>query len=233
MARRRSILTPVYEQIKKSDIYESGSGKTAQQKGSVSMKKTVNVIEKNERIISREMIKSCAAALFEAKGVDGTSVNDIVKNAGIAKGTFYLYFKNKDDLINEVFEKYGDNFFRQVILKNKDLPKIVFFAESIIEFFTSNRMFLIELRKNIGNHREYPYYKKTMTAFSGVILNFLNLNEKYPITQLDTYSEIIISTILDICYRLIIEGTIKNPDEARVMLEDFLKRFFDCEQFFS
>ena len=72
-----------------------------------------------------------------------------------------------------------------------------------------------------------------MTAFSGVILNFLNLNEKYPITQLDTYSEIIISTILDICYRLIIEGTIKNPDEARIMLEDFLKRFFDCEQFFS
>lgn len=208
-------------------------GKTAQKKGLVSMKKTVNVIEKNERIISREMIKACAAALFEAKGVDGTSVNDIVKNAGIAKGTFYLYFKNKDDLINEVFEKYGDNFFQQVILKNKDLPKIIFFAESIIEFFTSNRMFLIELRKNIGNHREYPYYKKTMTAFSGVILNFLNLNEKYPITQLDTYSEIIISTILDICYRLIIEGTIKNPDEARIMLEDFLKRFFDCEQFFS
>lgn len=208
-------------------------GKTAQKKGLVSMKKTVNVIEKNDRIISREMIKACAAALFEAKGVDGTSVNDIVKNAGIAKGTFYLYFKNKDDLINEVFEKYGDNFFQQVILKNKDLPKIIFFAESIIEFFTSNRMFLIELRKNIGNHREYPYYKKTMTAFSGVILNFLNLNEKYPITQLDTYSEIIISTILDICYRLIIEGTIKNPDEARIMLEDFLKRFFDCEQFFS
>ena len=72
-----------------------------------------------------------------------------------------------------------------------------------------------------------------MTAFSGVILNFLNLNEKYPITQLDTYSEIIISTILEICYRLIIEGTIKNPEEARIMLEDFLKRFFDCEQFFS
>jgi len=197
------------------------------------MTETLNIVEKNERIISREMIKDIASALFEIKGVDGTSVNDIVKQAGIAKGTFYLYFKNKDDLINEVFEKYGDAFFNQVILKNKDLPKIVFFAGSIIEFFTSNKMFLIELRKNMGNHKDYPYYKKTMTAFSGVILNFLNLNEKYPITQLDAYSEIIISTILEICYRLIIDRTIKDKVEARIMLEDFLKRFFDCEQFFS
>ncbi len=197
------------------------------------MTETLNIVEKNERIISREMIKEIASSLFEVKGVEGTSVNDIVKHAGIAKGTFYLYFKNKDDLINEVFEKYGDAFFNQVILKNKDLPKIVFFAGSIIEFFTSNKMFLIELRKNMGNHRDYPYYKKTMTAFSGVILNFLNLNEKYPITQLDAYSEIIISTILEICYRLIIDRTIKDQNEARIMLEDFLKRFFDCEQFFS
>ncbi len=197
------------------------------------MTETLSIVEKTERIISRDMIKAFAAALFETKGVEGTSVNDIVKQAGIAKGTFYLYFKNKDDLINEVFEKYGEAFFQNVILRNKDLPKIIFFAESIIDFFSANKMFLIELRKNMGNHKDYPYYKKTMTAFSGVILNFLNLNENYPITQLDAYSEIIISTILEICYRLIIDGTIKDSDEARIMLEDFLKRFFDCEQFFS
>lgn len=197
------------------------------------MEDTFSTVEKNERIISRDMIKVHATELFESRGVDGTSVNDIVKNAGIAKGTFYLYFRNKDDLINEVFEKYGEAFFREVILRNKELPKIVFFASSTIEFFSSNKMFLIELRKNLGSHRDYPYFRKTMTAFSGVILNFLNLNENYPITQLDTYSEIIISTILEICYRLIIEGSIKNQDEARIMLEDFLKRFFDCDKFFS
>ena len=35
------------------------------------------------------MIKSYAEELFKEKGVDSTSVNDIVKKAGIAKGTFY------------------------------------------------------------------------------------------------------------------------------------------------
>ena len=40
-----------------------------------------------------------AYALFESKGVSMTAVDDVVKAAGVAKGTFYLYFKDKHDLI--------------------------------------------------------------------------------------------------------------------------------------
>ena len=59
------------------------------------MKESLNIAEKNERIISRDMIKSCASELFESKGVDGTSVNDIVKQAGIAKGHSIFILKIK------------------------------------------------------------------------------------------------------------------------------------------
>ena len=44
-------------------------------------------------------ILASAAKLFEAKGVRAVSIDDIVQGAGIAKGTFYLYFKTKDDLL--------------------------------------------------------------------------------------------------------------------------------------
>jgi AcrR family transcriptional regulator len=43
-----------------------------------------------------------AAAVFVVKGVAATSVDDIVREAGLAKGTFYLYFATKDDVVTAV-----------------------------------------------------------------------------------------------------------------------------------
>ncbi len=51
---------------------------------------------------TREKIVSAAIELFAKKGFDKTTVDEIVNRAGVAKGTFYLYFKSKDDLVKEV-----------------------------------------------------------------------------------------------------------------------------------
>jgi AcrR family transcriptional regulator len=48
-----------------------------------------------------EIIAS-AARLFREKGVKAVSVDEIVQGAGVAKGTFYLYFKTKDDLLEKL-----------------------------------------------------------------------------------------------------------------------------------
>ncbi len=50
-------------------------------------------------------ILSAAYELFEKKGLLGVSIDDIVKSAGVAKGTFYLYFKNKYDLISKLISE--------------------------------------------------------------------------------------------------------------------------------
>ncbi|WP_297535764.1 TetR/AcrR family transcriptional regulator [Thermococcus sp.] len=51
---------------------------------------------------TREKLVSAAMELFAKKGFDKTTVDEIVAKAGVAKGTFYLYFKSKDDLIKEL-----------------------------------------------------------------------------------------------------------------------------------
>ncbi|WP_297487091.1 TetR/AcrR family transcriptional regulator [Thermococcus sp.] len=51
---------------------------------------------------TREKLVLAAMELFARKGFDKTTVDEIVAKAGIAKGTFYLYFKSKDDLIKEL-----------------------------------------------------------------------------------------------------------------------------------
>ncbi len=48
---------------------------------------------------TRQQILSAATQLFPAKGFENTSIDDIVEQANVVKGTFYYHFKSKDDLL--------------------------------------------------------------------------------------------------------------------------------------
>jgi AcrR family transcriptional regulator len=64
------------------------------------------------RVVDREArraeLVSAAAAVFAQRGVANTAVSDIVKAAGVAQGTFYLYFDSKDDAVLAVVERIAD-----------------------------------------------------------------------------------------------------------------------------
>jgi AcrR family transcriptional regulator len=55
-----------------------------------------------QREVRRGELIEAAVTVFSAKGVAAASVDDIVRAAGVAKGTFYLYFATKDDAVNAV-----------------------------------------------------------------------------------------------------------------------------------
>lgn len=52
----------------------------------------------------RERILRAAIKVFARKGFYATRVSEIAKAAGVADGTIYLYFKNKDDVLIRIFE---------------------------------------------------------------------------------------------------------------------------------
>jgi AcrR family transcriptional regulator len=58
--------------------------------------------------VRRSEIATAAARMFAQQGVANTSVSDIVKAAGVAQGTFYLYFATKDDVVLAVVDQIGD-----------------------------------------------------------------------------------------------------------------------------
>ncbi|HBN08221.1 MAG TPA: hypothetical protein DD435_06125 [Cyanobacteria bacterium UBA8530] len=62
----------------------------------------------------RESLVQAAIALFREKGLHATRVDDIVRKAGVAKGTFYLYFQSKDDVLTAVAEKLVDEMVERV-----------------------------------------------------------------------------------------------------------------------
>lgn len=58
-------------------------------------------VELNKKI-KMESLLNTAFSLFTSKGFQNTSISDIVKDAGVAKGTFYLYFTDKYDIRNKL-----------------------------------------------------------------------------------------------------------------------------------
>ena len=62
------------------------------------------VSEKRERIIQ------AATIIFARQGFYNSTVADVAKEASVADGTIYLYFKNKDDLLISIFERSMDMF---------------------------------------------------------------------------------------------------------------------------
>jgi AcrR family transcriptional regulator len=61
----------------------------------------------------REAILRSAIKVFAQKGYFNSKVADVAKEAGIADGTVYLYFKSKDEILHSVFDRAMEEFISQ------------------------------------------------------------------------------------------------------------------------
>lgn len=61
----------------------------------------------------RNEILDVAERLFCTNGYDNTSTNDILAEIGIARGTLYYYFKNKEDILDAMIDRILDEIIRK------------------------------------------------------------------------------------------------------------------------
>ncbi|MFO0599391.1 MAG: TetR/AcrR family transcriptional regulator [Myxococcaceae bacterium] len=72
----------------------------------------------------RKLLLRAAVEVFSKKGYLGCRIQDVAKEAGVAYGLVYHYFKNKDELLESVFASGWQNFLGRVqgeIVKESDL----------------------------------------------------------------------------------------------------------------
>jgi AcrR family transcriptional regulator len=62
----------------------------------------------------RREILDAAVSVFSAKGLAGATMDDIARQAGVAKGTIYLYFETKEHLLASLRERFHDTTIRRV-----------------------------------------------------------------------------------------------------------------------
>jgi TetR/AcrR family fatty acid metabolism transcriptional regulator len=61
-----------------------------------------------DRADKHELILDAAIRVFAEKGFNAARISDVADAAGVADGTIYLYFKNKEDLLLSIFEEKMD-----------------------------------------------------------------------------------------------------------------------------
>lgn len=103
----------------------------------------------------RDALLNTAYDLFTTKGIQSTAISDIVKRAGVAKGTFYLYFKDKYDIKNnlvahktrELFNNAGTKMLARQItgLENQ----LIFIIDHIIDVLVKDLPLLNFISKNL------------------------------------------------------------------------------------
>lgn len=125
----------------------------------------------------RQLIENTAITEFAAHGFDKASINSIVKNSGIAKGSFYQYFTDKKDLfLHLIISVAGTRKIKYMspVLQN---PEEHDFFTVIKELFISGLRFagespeLEKLGMWIVHNTSHPVYKELMEKAGKVSAN--------------------------------------------------------------
>ena len=72
----------------------------------------------------KQEILDVAERLFSTKGYDDTSTNDILKEIGIARGTLYYHFQSKEEILDAMIERMGNQLIAKAreVAQNKEVP---------------------------------------------------------------------------------------------------------------
>jgi TetR/AcrR family transcriptional regulator, fatty acid metabolism regulator protein len=126
----------------------------------------------------RERILVAAERIFARHGFFAARVSEIAREAGVADGTIYLYFKSKDDLLISLFEnrmKQVNDKLRQAIADRPPTEQLRAFVHTYLQLVsdepTAAEVLTIELRQSSKFMKEYdnPQFADFLRILGGVI----------------------------------------------------------------
>ena len=189
----------------------------------------MNITMKKE-LKERELL-SAAYKLFISRGIEKTSIDDIVKMANVGKGTFYLYFKDKYEILNKIILKKSNEVIKDCLEKTDNLEIIDFkertliFIDLIIKLFESNQSLLKLINKNIswGLYRTAMMDQKEYDEVKHVLDVFINnlMNEGMDKKEAELTLFMVIELVGSICYTTII---FKEPTDINTIKPILFKK---------
>lgn len=121
-------------------------------------------VDDNKQQKLESLFKS-AYDLFLTQGISKTSIHDIVRKAGVAKGTFYLYFKDKYEIRDRLIAKTAERLFMSAYkeLEKAHIPafedKIIFIVDYVMDEMAKNKAVLRFISKNLS----WGIFRKAIT----------------------------------------------------------------------
>ena len=107
-----------------------------------------------------------AFKLFTEKGLKETSIQDIVDNANVGKGTFYLHFKDKYELRDILIAKKSEKLFDDALQSLREnyilnfSDQIIYIINYVIDELSKNQILLKFISKNLS----WGVYNKALSS---------------------------------------------------------------------
>lgn len=188
---------------------------------------TMSLREQKEA--KKQRLVDAAYDLFMQKGFHKTTIDEIVTQANVAKGTFYLYFKDKSDVMQDIVIRIS----RKVLLDAYEdikalsdvcfADRIVHFVDNIIEYFKRNSLVLRMIERNFS----WPMLQEELMgctendrALSAMLDDFFSQPELQGVPRDDIFKAlyVIVSMCGTVCYSSILHGQPDTIDNMKPTL---------------
>lgn len=138
-----------------------------------------------------EKILNAAIQIFYTKGFGSATTSEIAREAGVAEGTIFRYFKTKKDILVKVFDSFVDIFAEEIAIKpledifenNKGLS-----LDTLLRIIIKDRINLMEkhfemLLIVLGEVRYHPEIQTAL--YEKIVKRVVPMIEKYIIDCID------------------------------------------------
>lgn len=182
----------------------------------------------------RSALLSHAFSLFLNKGISDTTISEIAEHAGVGKGTFYFYFKDKEDLIEKLIAQKAEQLFIHALNKlsshTEELSvedKLILIADDLLEQLNKDKRLLKFLNKNLN----YGMYKRALLREE--VKNEMDVSAMYhQIIESDGSkwkdAELMLYTIVELvggtCHSVILNNDPVDLEHYRPYLYDCIRK---------
>ena len=189
----------------------------------------------------KQSLLAAANDLFLEKGVAKTSIDDIVKRAQVAKGTFYLYFQDKGAVMQALLGRVSYQLLSdacEAVEKQTELEnfpdKMVAVIDHIIEALRKDTLVLKFLEHNFiwpgldqieASREAEPLMRKLLNVV-------LTSPEMAGRTEREIYQRITAlgSMCMSVCYSSVLEGKPDDIEAMKPVLYDIVRRSLKAEK---
>jgi len=183
-----------------------------------------------------------AFQLFTEKGIKDTSIQEIVDNANVAKGTFYLYFKDKYELRDILIAKKSSKLFKEALEAlhknyiNNLADQVVFIINYVIDELAKAPTLLKFISKNLSwgiyNKEISKLYEKTNDGENSLYELFVKgvKDNNIPLKNPEVTLYMIIELVSSTCFNSI---SYKEPlpiEEFKPYLYDTIRHMIEPEK---
>lgn len=183
----------------------------------------------DRRIVrTRQAIREAFISLIEEKGFDALSVKDIAAKANINRGTFYLHYQDKFDLLEQTEAELISSI-REIVrqmppLDTDDLKSIEMPLPVIVSIFEYLKDNASTMRAILGLKGDVAFQSQVKKAIENNLFRigmFAHVNQKDLVIPLDYLISYITSADLGVVEAWLKRGCLETPQEMAMIISKF------------